>query len=208
MHKNFKETTYDLLAKLKREVTRPELSGFGQTVESPLNVDALSNEQKHVYETLPTSVQNWLALCNGIDVDERLYGLDEIIETRKLFDIWQEKGWTPIGDDGCGNYYVCVPYTVNAEIRFPVVFLDSEWDYRGYIVASDPAVFYVEQLKETLVALAAEDDEAESWIFDEKTRLAEDPEITTFGIPLSWDVNYENAFGVPVWDDDIDEEDK
>ena len=119
----------------------------------------------------------------------------------------------PVGGDGCGNYYVCVPYTLDGEERFPVVFLDGELGYRGYVVASDPAIFYVEQLKETLRCLAAitagEDDfEGDSWVFDEEKRLAEDPEITAFGICLPWDeADEENAFGVPIWDD-LEEDDE
>jgi hypothetical protein len=213
MRKDFKETARDLLAELKREVARPELDGFGRTVEPPLDVDALSDEQKRVYEALPASVQNWLALCDGVEVDERLHGLGAILETLEIFDEWKEKGWTPIGDDCCGNYYVCIPCELNGETRFPVVFLDAECDDEGYIVASDPAIFYVEQLKETLRCLAAitagEDDfEGDSWIFDEEKRLAEDLEIAAFGIWLPWDEeDDENAFGVPIWDDfDKDDE--
>lgn len=187
MRKDFKETARNLLAELKREVARSELDGFGRTVEPPLDVDALSDEQKRVYEALPASVQSWLALCDGVEVDERLHGLGAIVETLEIFDEWKEKGWTPIGDDVCGNYYVCIPCDLNGVTRFPVVFLDAERDYEGYIVASDPAIFYVEQLKETLLALAEEDDEWDSWPFDEETRLAEDPEITAFGVALPWD---------------------
>ncbi len=87
------------MAELKREVARPELDGFGRTVEPPLDVDALSDEPKRLYEALPDGVKSWFALCDGVRVDERLHGLGEIVETLEIFDDWKEKGWTPIGDD-------------------------------------------------------------------------------------------------------------
>jgi hypothetical protein len=213
MRKDFKEITRNLLEELKREIARPELNGIGRTVAPPLDVDALSEEQKSVYESLPAPVKNWLALCDKVDVDERLFGLDEMAQTLERFDAWKEKGWISVGDDVCGNYYVCVPYTLDGEERFPVVFPDGELGRRGAIVASDPAIFYVEQLKETLRYLAAigagdDDFEGDSWMFDKEKRLAEDPEIAAFGIWLPWDEeDDENAFGVPIWDD-FDEDDE
>ncbi len=145
--------------------------------------------EQRVQTRVPDDLREFLKITNGAWVDPGVFGLRpfdpflDIESTLAFFPSWLQKGWIPIGADGCGNLYV-----VATKQEFgpgdPVFFSDHEYnrDFARYIVASDVGHF----LEFFLEAELGE----ERWPFDKEYVVQKDPNIVTFRKDLlPWEVN-------------------
>jgi cell wall assembly regulator SMI1 len=107
--------------------------------------------------TIPEELKEWLAICNGtylfgggfcgVNTAEDL-DIECILARRSEF---CDKGWIPVAQDGCGNYYI-VPTRSEFGEGFPVFFSDtySNWYVPTYIVASSIGRFLEFALQEAI----------------------------------------------------------
>lgn len=112
----------------------------------------------------------------GISKQNNAYSIEELY---KLYPQWQNQGWLPVGDDGCGNYYIT---TIEKKLSndHPVFFVEATFDPDkiAYVVASSISHF-VEFLIERELKL-------NRWPFDQNYVLLKDPDILKFkayGLP-------------------------
>jgi len=100
---------------------------------------------------------------------------------------WSEKGWLPVGSDGCGNYYLLQTVAGEREKR-PVFFVDHEVDLYtpAYLVASGLWEFVVFVL---LYELRPERGQPFFWPFSRAEVLAIDPRLedSAGDLPLPWE---------------------
>jgi hypothetical protein len=104
---------------------------------------ALSGDEQETYLTLVAAASNETAgsrwdpnelqeLPTNSELLERgtVFSRSEAQRRLGFFPSWAARGWLPVGDDGCGNYYVVLPEGC-------VVFVDSATtDSPAYVVAS------------------------------------------------------------------------
>lgn len=92
--------------------------------------------------SLPDDLCSWLSFHNGACLGRGLcYGVntaDPRIDAQRLYSFfteWPRHRWIPVGDDGCGNYYVQVIRTAPPH---PIAFIDTIQDPNkvAYCVAS------------------------------------------------------------------------
>lgn len=142
---------------------------------------------------IPEPLRQWWRTCNGPIVGAGwLFGVAtpnrfaDIVFLCTSFPEWRERGWLPLGNDGCGNYYVLDAVAGDGE-RYPVFFVDHEIDMGkpDYLVASG--------VWEFLWFYLSEASGEERWPFDRDFVLARDPEIVRFRdyAPLPWEVDEE-----------------
>ncbi|MDO5553466.1 MAG: SMI1/KNR4 family protein [Planctomycetia bacterium] len=166
-----------------------------------LNTDELTEEEKAFYLQLPQTVKTWLSLTNGwCGSRQDIYGLQDIIRVSDEYPNWFKKGWIPIADGGCFNYFVIVPQKDKPEYQWPVVYIDANIeDLTGdtgitCIVSSSATVFYREELKLNIRDIESYNEGMDvdhlyndsPWWYDINKLMAIDPMITTYNLPLPW----------------------
>ena len=157
---------------------------------------------------IPPPIAEWLLYCNGISTMAHgsLYGLDEVTDYSEYTSHWKDRGWTPIGGDGCGSYYLVVKHETSGRGLYPVVFADHEDSVMGieendehqicnrisYIVASDlphflEAIFLYQE--HNIRCENRDDNEYLNfwWPFDKEHVLQFDPDINQFEFIKPWD---------------------
>jgi cell wall assembly regulator SMI1 len=142
----------------------------------------------------PQELCEWLYFCNGTSlVDGNFLGINrndepylEIIEGYAYKQFWKEKGWIPIGEDGCGDFYVLD--TKNRIKEFHPVYFVDQADYftPDYVVASSLLSFLKFKITDSI--LYFQHVLEYFWPFDKEKVLAEDPDIALcVTAPLPWD---------------------
>ena len=109
----------------------------------------------------------------------------------KIFPSWRQRGWLPIGDDGCGNYHV-IPLRGDYGPGFPVVFVEIIQDANAplYIAASDLEHFIRSFIEDEVERFEWPPDKPLElvWPFDKEEVLRKDPAILNFtGVALPWE---------------------
>jgi hypothetical protein len=159
-------------------------------------IDAICQEANLM---LPPQVVEWLTCCNGISTNMAhgsLYGLAEAINYDEHVSHWRARGWTPIGDDGCGSYYLVIKHETPEGTLYPVVFADHEdsdtmvLDRITYLVASDLPhfleVIFLNQEHDD--KYRDSDEEVDFWWPFEKDRVLEyDPDMDKIEITKPWE---------------------
>ena len=190
----------ELLAKFPEEpVTDADLEGFVRDIGMPV----------------PDDLRAWLKMANGPSVPPRLFGLRTRSDIESILEIhpnWKMKKWIPIGNDGCGNYYV-VPTQQEFGAGFPVMFIDTmEWsETPTYLVASSVGAFLKFFLESEIIlselvplyktmldegawgnrlAIGINDPRRPKWPFDKQYVVERDPGILGFSKELlPWEVD-------------------
>ena len=142
--------------------------------------------------TVPAELREWLLMCNGpaVGPGDAVYGIG--VARGKWFNIdanlgrhadeWIPKGWIPLCDDGCGNFYVLDTHGA-VEGKYPVYFIDHEKSYEEpcYIVASGVWSFVRFVLMEEMGR--------SFWPFKRDRVLKADPAIANFEgkVRFPWD---------------------
>lgn len=136
---------------------------------------------------IPPPLQSWLLRVNGAAIGEGYtYGIEcdpenEIECLWSLRPEWAEKGWIPIANDGCGNYYLVATRNEFGP-GYPVFFVDTITDpnVSDYLCASSISLFFFLLLEQIL--------EETDWPFDKDFTLSRDPGVLEFtGIRYPWD---------------------
>jgi cell wall assembly regulator SMI1 len=159
--------------------------------------------------SVPPEMRDWLSMFNGPFVGRA--GIFGIRPTDGRLDIetelervpqWVEKGWIPLAEDGCGDYYVLdTRSTVNG--TRPVYFLDHEISRTepDYIVASGLWPF----LRFFLIDDEIDDVDEKYWPFDRERVLAEDPTLARYegDVSFPWDEEEDQDAGFDTaWEPD------
>ena len=154
----------------------------------------------------PSDCLEWLTIFNGIEGSyiKTLHDHNTIMEILAIYEEWKNFQYFPLADDGCGGYYLAIPFKKENKTLNPVVFVecdqnDKELGNYTYIVASSVPVFLELFLKEILFDLEIlfdegyinkiRDDSRPSfwWPFDKDLVIQNDPDITSFQMTLPWD---------------------
>ncbi|WP_081752686.1 SMI1/KNR4 family protein [Kallotenue papyrolyticum] len=160
----------------------------GETIPEGLGDEEIAAFTERTGVAVPSEVAELLRFMNGPYVghkvllgiiDHEYRGIEPIYQ---LYPYWKDRGWLPIGGDGCGNYYV-VPTRGEFGPGYPVFFVDTmdDPDVPAYIVASN-VVRFVEFL--ILNELGEID-----WPWDKNEVLKKDPDILRYcRIPIPWEL--------------------
>jgi len=162
----------------------------------PVTADELGRFVADTGMDLPEEVAQWLSLCNGAAVGPGgLLGIYtewtdlDLTRAMERHPAWREKGWLPVGSDGCGNYYLLQTAAGEME-KSPVFFVDHEVDLYApaYAVASGLWEFVLFVL---LYELRPDRGQRFFWPFSLAEVLAIDPELERCAgyIPLPWETN-------------------
>ncbi|REK10795.1 MAG: SMI1/KNR4 family protein [Planctomycetota bacterium] len=148
---------------------------------------------------VPDDLREWLGSVNGafvgtvvsfgVRTSEPFLDMESILN---IFTSWREKKWLPVGNDGCGNYYVMITQGEYGE-GFPIVFVEAVVDHQTprYIVASDLGHFLIFLAEDELESELSDELEIgpSAW-FDKQKVTHDDPAILRFhGIALPWEVD-------------------
>lgn len=179
----FHSWIYDLLKKA------------GEIQPMPANDSDIEELAAEIPQSFPKELRQWLMICNStLHVPGSLFGIkpekDWLDISRKitLYPEWKKLGWTPIGDDGCGNVYVLV----NDENGLrPIVFIEmiEGSNQLTYTVASELFKFLFFMLTEEAAFLKEEEERDRRWPFDKEWVVQHDPNILSVTVaPLPWNV--------------------
>lgn len=139
---------------------------------------------------IPPDLRRWLTYINGAIIGPGgIHGISAqndyttIEAILQIFPNWVEKGWFPVGSDGCGNLYVL---TIRPEDGpgTPVFFIEtiSDPDSPSYVVASDLFHFLRAYFKEDLGE--------QGWPCDPSTVLRDDPALADYRTyPKCWEAD-------------------
>lgn len=143
---------------------------------------------------LTGDLRQWLLTCNGAEVNPGgIYGVrptrmpisaESILHQEPT---WKMKGWFPLANDGCGDYYVVATKSVIQSTQtHPVMFVDqSDYAKPAYTVASGVWQFLWFLLQDQLLH---ETGSKGYWPFDQKKVLEVDPALSKCSDgPLPWD---------------------
>ena len=160
--------------------------------------------ERRVGFQLPADLRKWLALVSGVSTAAGCF-LGASLEPIHLSiaDAWFQnpefrcRGWLPIGDDGCGNFYV-LDLSDRGAIGAPVYFVDAGTDWRSqtYVMASSIWPFLHGTLRRDS---EGEGDFSVRWPFDRTTTLDFDAALNQHAYPvrLAWERARELAEPVP-----------
>ncbi|MCL2119862.1 MAG: SMI1/KNR4 family protein [Planctomycetaceae bacterium] len=191
-----------------------------------LSLEQIKEAEKKFDLTLPPSVVEWLTYCNGqrkFMAWGNMHELDDITCHAVHTPHWKNRGWTPVGTDGCGSYYLVIKHETSEGTLYPVIFADKEHtfiyegevsvfeeqglfcDHISYVVASDlphflEGVFLYEEHRKKYW----DGDEYEYlnfwWPFDKKRVREFDPDIEKIGIITPWDARIQSIrLSVFLW---------
>ncbi len=156
---------------------------------------------------LPPEIRAWYRIANGLGVGSSSFfeiksrirnrirqnhAASEVEYIYSFLPEFRESGWLPIGDDGCGSYYI-IPLRGDFGQGFPVVFLDHEDEYNPtYIVASDLEHFVKFLIEERVKNAPPPPGELRflslDWPFVKEKVVRKDPAILNFtGVRLPWE---------------------
>ena len=137
----------------------------------------------------PTSVVDWLKMCNGLQTRRgRLLGVEPL---RRELDIelfynanpeWRDLLWMPVAADGFGNFYV-TPIQTTGIVSHPVMFLEmcSSAMAPAYVAASDIWHFVRGFLRRVYSG-------DRGWPFDRDLVSSFDPDMLTLkDLPMPWE---------------------
>lgn len=165
----------------------------GGRILEPVTEVAMRKWERSVGIELPPPLREWMSACGGYAGYPTLYGiLDPGQERSRPPGLWEslEERWTswpswkrrrlfPIGQDGCGNNFVLMPF----EGSWPVAFVDTPVDASEieYVMASELSIFIEQSCLDELV-------EDGPWPFDREQTLAIDPALARYEgkLPLPW----------------------
>jgi hypothetical protein len=168
--------------------TTPGYSGNvpGETIEIFCSRNRLS---------LPDDLQDWLSRCLGycllsgkslrcLSAERPMFDIEVLFESTP----WRAKQWIPVGDDGCGDYYV-VPCGSDGAGMYPVWFVDqSDYDSAAYVVASNVGRFVEFMLLDAIEFATGDPSGHARWPFDRGSVIARDSAIMRCrGVPLPWE---------------------
>ena len=163
----------------KLEEGRPEYE------PGPATMDDIRKFETENDMSLSRDVIEWLMTTNGISrAPGGLNGVSGYmaIETEgalTAYPEWKSMNWFPLGEDGCGNYYVSYPIDRFPDRR-PVCFVDGiHPDRIAYVVASSAWHFVYGLLNKEMGD--------ERWPFNRDYMLEQDPTIQEFTeLPMPW----------------------
>ena len=190
----------DLLARFPEHAINDfDVDAFAEWIGSPVSDD----------------LRAWLKMANRLTVPPHLFELPTRPDIRSILEIrpsWKTKKWIPIGDDGCGNYYVVATQQEFGR-GFPVIFIDTidSPESPAYVVASDAAHFVVFFLEAEIIhqrlrpefireynkhghegrlIFPVDDPRLPQWPFNKDYVVARDPAILKFSKDLlPWEVD-------------------
>ncbi|MBA4020490.1 MAG: hypothetical protein C0483_25295 [Pirellula sp.] len=163
-------------------------------LRGPATVDEINQYQERTGIRLPPDVQEWLMISNGPIAGPCLFcGISDSLHTfDKEYEVcpkWRERGWIPILNDGCGNFWV-VASQGEFGAGYPVVFINSveDDDVPCYLAASSLGHFLEFVLEDEILLAEGNRQHDRYWPFEREKVLAKDPEVLKFhGVPLPWE---------------------
>lgn len=142
--------------------------------------------------TFPDPLRTWLKFSNGAPIGRG--GLCKLDESDSVGSVgwhytypatanWKERGWIPVGGDGCGNEYVLATMVVDGP-GMPVLFIDCSLDHEtpAYVVSSDLWHFLLANLDNEI--------ERNGWPCKKEPVLTSDPGLVNYHTwPKCWEVD-------------------
>lgn len=177
------EQVTELAAHLPRDPRQPRL---------PLGIDEKEIEafENRTGLSVPQVLRQWLKYTNSPGIGSG--GVNGILtpelsrDIEAYYDIfpnWKNRGWIPIGGDGCGNYYVMATRPEDGP-GMPVFFVEPIWDRDSprYVVASELLHFLRFYFRKDLGK--------RGWPCNRELVLAEDPDLSYYSrIPKCWEID-------------------
>src|SRR6266498_519213 len=169
----------------------------------PLQIVPASEEELRRFErihgmTLPGELKSWFRHCNGANVNpgglESLFPRNETVCLDwhfKQYPAWKQKGWFPLGSDGCGDLYIAMTQiTIPASGTHPICFLDqSDFAKPRYAVASGVWKFLYMLLQTQVLH---DQGKEVYWPFSKAAVLDVDPALGECReLPLPWEIEDE-----------------
>ena len=175
------------LAKIKELLA--ETACPGDLVPPAASEADLNSFELRASVRLPGDLRSWYLLTDGpnftnVGFPSIRRSADQVSRLETWLDFvptWRVKGWLPVANDGCGNYYLLANEGDFGPGR-PVFFVDmiADRNWPTYIVASCMATFLVFVLQSNMGLW--------NWPFDKEFVVSEDPAILRFqGLPFPWE---------------------
>jgi hypothetical protein len=122
---------------------------------------------------IPPEVREWLRFTDGPCIGPGgVYGLRDFAHTYGFLSEFQDRGWLPLGTDGCGGYYVLALDSDDTPLR-PVYFI-APYQAGGYSV---PTYAVASEFWRFLWFLFRSELGEQRWPFDAEFVLAHDPAL-------------------------------
>jgi hypothetical protein len=135
--------------------------------------------------TIPPEVREWLRFTDGPRIGPGgVFGLRDFEEVYGFLSEFRDRGWLPLGTDGCGDYYVLALDSEDRPLQ-PVYFIDPYVD--GYSV---PTYAVASSFWRFLWFLFNEELEERGWPFDPEFVLRHDATLAEVrSAALPWVAN-------------------